>query len=428
MTVVFQKFRHNLNAGGGAAFIVLLLFGIAILVLLFNTVHDRSDEEFKNRLIQRYNKAIIIWINNGYFTHGGLAFSKPVQEEPKQHVWQSITMGYLQFAHLLQRIHYALTGEFGYFLMALHNQFFPMLSAVLLGFLAMRLALQMKITPLHALILGLSALTVFQTFPMNLGAIWENYQQDVWQSLVIFFLIRENSLNWKGYEKRNSCFWAFLVFLMFFIDPYVTFFFMLSYGVILFVTLPEEFEAYKFLKSVFFAGGCAVLIMAIQVYWVRSNYPEVYLSASSLLYRSGLDGDNQYYYNHWDLLWSQYVPWLPRWKILFFLGTIATAIVIFLTQWKRKHLSHQTTLLMGMGSFLPMAFFFSQNGVIHPKCYEHFLAVPLILALFALLPAWLETFNRNSGVFVLFSGLTAFAFSGVQMLAYWLHMPPYFLY
>ena len=428
MTVVFQKLRHNLNLGGGAAFIVFLLYGVALLILLFNTVHDRSDEEIKNRLVPRYNKSIIVWIKNGYFAHGGLAFLKPVQEEPKQQVWRSITMGYLQFAHFLQRINYAFTGEFGYYLMALHNQFFPMLSSVLLGFLAMRLSLQLKISPLYALILGLSALTVFQTFPINLGAIWENYQQDVWQSFVIFFFIRENSLNWKGYEGKNNYFWVLLVFLMFFIDPYVTFFFMLSYGVILFITLSEEFEVCKFLKSVFFAGGCAFLIIAIQLNWVRFNYPQVFLTGSSVLFRTGLDGDNQYYYNHWDLLWSQYVPWLPRWKALLFLGTFATLAVIFLAQWKRKHFSHQTTLLMGVGSFLPMAFFFSQNGVIHLQCYEHFLAMPMILSLFALLPAWLENFSRNSGVFVLFSSLAAFAFSGFQMLTYWVHIPPYFLY
>lgn len=428
MKVIFQKFWKNLHVGGSAAFIVFLLYGVALLILLFNTVHDRSNEEFKNRLIPRYNNSIMVWINNGYFAHGGLGFFKPLQEEPRQTVWKSITMGYLQFAHLLQRIHYAFTGKFGYYLMAIHNQFFPMLSSVLLGLLAMRLSLQLKIPPLHGFILGLSALTVFQTFPMNLGAIWENYPQDVWQSFAIFFLIRENSLNWKGYEGRNSFFWILLVFLMFFIDPYVTFFFILSYGVILFIDQKDEFEINKFLKSVFYAGSCAVLIMAIQINWVRFNYPQVFLNGSSILFRTGLDGDNQFYYNHWDLLWSQYEPWLPRWKVLLSLGTFATVTVIFLTQWKRKYLSHQTTLLMGVGSYLPMAFFFSQNGVMHLRCYEHFLAVPLILALFTLLPAWLEMFNRNSGVFVLFSSLIAFAFSGVQMLSYWVHMPPYFLY
>jgi hypothetical protein len=428
MTIVFQKFRRSLNVGGGVAFMVFLLYGAAFLILLFNTVHDRSNEEFKNRLVPRYNQSIIVWIKNGYFAHGGLGFLKPLQEEPKQKVWRSNTMGYLQFGHLLQRIHYAFTGEFGYYLMAVHNQFFPMLSSVLLGFLAMRLTLQLKIPPLHAFILGLSALTVFQTFPITLGAIWENYHQDVWQTFAIFFLIRENSLNWKGYEKNNSFLWALLIFLMFFISPYVTFFFISSYGVILFTTMLEDFKVYKFLKSVFFAGGCAVLIMAIQINWVQFNYPHVFLEGSSVLFRTGLDGDNQYYYNHWDLLWSQYIPWLPRWKILLFLGTFATVAVIYLAQCKRKHLSHQTTLFVGIGSFLPMAIFFSQNGVIHLQCYEHLLAVPLILALFALLPAWLETFNRNSGVFVLFSSLIAFAFSGAQMLSYWVHMPPYFLY
>ena len=428
MTFIFQKFRHNLNVGGVAAFIVLLFFGVALLILLFNTVHNRSDEEFKNRLVRHHNKYIITWIKNGYFEHGGLAFVKPLQQEPKQsHAYGSMPMSYLQLAHLIQRINYVFNGEFGYYLMAVHNQFFPMLSSVLLGFLAMRLSLKLKTPPLHALILGVSTLTVFQTFPVNLGAVWDIAPQDVWQPFAIYFLIRENSLDWKGYASKNCFFWVFLVFFMFFIDPYVTFFFMLSYGIILITTLPKEFEVYKFLKSVFFAGGCAILIIAIQINWVQFNYPHFFLARSSVLFRTGLDGDNQYYYSHLDLLWSPFEPWLPRWKILFSLGTFATMAVIFLVQWKRKHLSHQTILFMGVGSFLPMAFVFSQHGVIHLR-FEHLLAVPLVLALFALLPAWLETFNRNSGVFVLFSILIAFAFSGVQMLAYWLHMPPIFFY
>jgi hypothetical protein len=168
--------------------------------------------------------------------------------------------------------------------------------------------------------------------------------------------------------------------------------------------------------------------MAIQINWVKFCCPQVSLKGSPLIYRTGLDGDIQYYLSHLDLIINIYGPWLPKWKVLLFFGTLAIVAVICLAQWKRKFLSHQTALLAGLGAFVPMAFLFSQNGVIHPYIYAHIWVLPMILALFALLPAWLETFNKHSGTFVLFSALTAFAFAGYQMLSYWFYMPPFVWY
>jgi hypothetical protein len=424
MNLLFQKFRKSLDENSSTAVTVFFLYGMFLFYILFNTAHNRSDEEWEKKMIPRFNKTIMVWIDHGYFSHGGLAFEKPVKEDPSQSVWGSNTLNYLQFAHLLQRIHVAVRGEFGYFLMALHNQFFPMLSSILLGILAMRLTLQLKIHSWHALILGLSVLTVFQTFPVNLVVIWENGSQVVWQTFVVLFILREDHMNWKGYAGKNNSIWTFMVFLMFCIEPCTTFFFMFSYFIILLITMPKNVEVYKFINSTLLAMSCALLIILIQFAWVMFNYPKVTFHASSLLHRTGFDGDTQYYSSHLDLLLTSFSPWLPRWKILLFFGILATMAVICLVQLKRKHLNYQTTLLMGIASFIPMSFFFSQNGALHPQFYEHLLAFPLILALFALLPAWLESLNRNSGTFVLFSGLTAFAFSGLQILAYWLHMPP----
>jgi hypothetical protein len=73
-----------------------------------------------------------------------------------------------------------------------------------------------------------------------------------------------------------------------------------------------------------------------------------------------------------------------------------------------------------------MAFFFSQNGAIHPDCFDPYLAIPFYLAFFGLLPAWLESFSNHSGKFVLFATLAAFSCSGIQLAAYFLHVPPYF--
>jgi len=426
MTISIEKLRQNLCANVRMPLVIIFLYSFALFILLFNTVHDRTEEEFRKRGRPLNYDSIKVWINHGYFVHGGLAFKKSAEEDPRQVVWKSLTMGYLQLAHLLQRAHVKVTGKFNYFLMALHSQFFPMLSSALLGLLAMRLSLQMKISSFHSLALGLSALTVFQTFPMNLSAVFDFYQVHVWLTFAILFLLIDNHFNWKGYDGKSKTIWILIVFLMFYIDHYITFFFMLSYGFIFLIIAPRELNIFKFLKSVVFAAVPAALIMTGQILWVKLNFPQIILDGSSLNFRTGLDGDIQYYSNHWDLLFSQYVPWLPKWKVLLFLGTSATIAVIFFNQRTKKHLDHQTTLLLGIGSFIPMAFVFSQNEVIHINIYEPLLALPLILALFALLPAWLETLNQNSGVFVLFSGLTAFAFAGGQMLAYWLHMPPYF--
>ena len=124
MTKILKKFDQNLAANGTTAFTVLFLYGIALLFFLFNTVHDRSDEELRKRLDPRWNKAIMVWINHGYIAHGGLPFQNPLEEDPQQEVVRSITMAFMQLAHLLQRIHVTVTGEFGYFLMALHHSFF----------------------------------------------------------------------------------------------------------------------------------------------------------------------------------------------------------------------------------------------------------------------------------------------------------------
>lgn len=163
---------------------------------------------------------------------------------------------------------------------------------------------------------------------------------------------------------------------------------------------------------------------------LKMNFPKMHLvgfneNTQKLLARTGFNGDTTYYLNHMDLLRDRWLLNLPSWHSLFYLGSLALIVAIVLVQLNKKYLIQQTILLAGLGVYIPVAFFLSQNVVIHPENYAPHVVWAMILALFALLPAWLEKLNQHPGIFVLFASLAAFAMSGLQLLSYWLHMPPW---
>ena len=89
-----------------------LVTGAVLMAFLSATIHQRSVAEIQNYpSFQRYHQIIQVWIEHGYFTHGGLAFKEPASANPTQMVWRSNSLAFLQVAHLLQRINYALTGR-----------------------------------------------------------------------------------------------------------------------------------------------------------------------------------------------------------------------------------------------------------------------------------------------------------------------------
>lgn len=156
MISITHKWQQSIKIGGIGALIVFTVFGFFILWILFLTTHNRTDYEFKNRINPRWENAIKVWVQHGYFKHGGgLRLDKPGDEEPTQRVKGQWGLGFIQINHLFQRIHFGLTGKYSSTLTAIHNQLFTMMASIILGLLTMRLILVLGVPPWQSLLLGM---------------------------------------------------------------------------------------------------------------------------------------------------------------------------------------------------------------------------------------------------------------------------------
>ena len=244
---------------------------------------------------------------------------------------------------------------------------------------------------------------------------------------MLLFLLIEEKVYTNGDSPKLQFFRGLAVFLLFYADHKAGWFGMLPYIMIRVLTSQKGFNFTVVFRVFIIPMLIAYGIHIFQLVLVKISFPEVVFkqSVGSILGRTGFDGDTTYYLNHMDLLRDRWLLNLPSWHIIFYLGAVALILIIIFVQLNKKYLIQQTTLLAGLGLFLPSAFFLSQSVVIHPYSYQQHIAWVMILALFALLPAWLEKFNQHTGIFVLFASLTAFAASGLQLISYWLHMPPW---
>jgi hypothetical protein len=367
------------------------------------------------------------WINHGYFKHGGMDFHRPVDQYPDQSVYRSNSLFHMQFSHILQRIHIWYTGKFSYTLIAVSNQIILMFASCLLGFLAMRLVLKTGAPFIQAVILGLCTQTAFQTFPFSLDYVWRTIMEPAFVIFMLVFLIREEGTFCFKNDFKSNLTSGLLVFFMMLSAPVPAVFFFLSYYFFKIITCSNFTNLWQKAVISFFSILVALGVVRAQFLWVKSQYPKLEFHGSNILPRSGWDGDLTYFYDHMDLLSGKFLISLPNWHVLMFFGVMSIIAVITIVQRKGSFFSQQTTLLSIAGIYILYAFLLGQMTVIHPYGKDNFLAMPAILALFALLPAWLEIlFSRMKYLFVTLSVIAAFGTAGLQMLAYWLQMPPLF--
>jgi hypothetical protein len=428
--------------GGWASLVGFLLFGLVVLSFLFATVHHRDPAAEPPNVqgrsaanADRFPRLIRLWIEQGYFKHGGMWFLQPGDigyvDEAHPRVYSSGTMGFLQPAHLLERVSYALRGGFSYRLLLLHNQALVWLASGLLGLLGMRMALRMEIPGLRAFVLGLACTAVYQTFPPNLWYFWEIYSTTAAVVFVIAFLLfedvrarREGAAPWLD-VLRGAC-----VFCATFTEWLVGGFLIVAYSLTTILMSPESFKGKSPLKVLVLPGLAAWGVYRLQVIWVRRNFPEVELVGSSFLFRAGLDGSTQYYGGLSDL-WSRrfhfFMPHLEpivQPSFLFVAGGLAVLILAALYLTRLPQLKGPLSgLVTGLGLYGLYVSILSQAAVIHPYMYDILVAVPLVVALFAALPASLERLTHNTGLFTLVSLFTAFVYCFVQLRAYAVAFP-----
>ena len=421
--------RLSPEHGPWQALILYLLAGAVLMAFLFATVHRRTPAEIRGYAsFQGFPEIIQVWIEHGYLKHGGLAFRQPASANPTQKVWRSNSMAFLQGAHLLERVSYAVTGQYSYRLMTVHNQSVIWLTAAAIGLLCMRLAMRLGVIPGRAFLLGLAGQAVYQTFPQNLLAYWELLPTAVVLLVAVSWLLVEETrfdreLDEKTYVRLRMLF----VFVLAWLEPYGTVFLLVTFVLAFHLLAPEDRRRIPVLRSIVWPAVAGIGLLIIQVLWVRYNYPLVTLWSTGFLERTGLDGSTEYIQGHWDLLTRRwpYPDWpVNFWKALFLSGVVALVAVAVLRLVSRLPLrSAIFVLCVSLGLYLPFAFAAVQATAIHPYGYDIYLLFPLIVALFAVLPAAVEALTRHTGLLVFASLLAAWCFAWVQLRTYAIQFP-----
>jgi hypothetical protein len=421
--VSINKIGKNLSTGGSIGLLVFMAWGSLILLGLFLSVHSRGIQKTQNELQERWPNVILLWEKEGYINQGGLWFSKPPNEDSSQAAISPYGMGFLQTTHLLERIQIWLNGSFSYKLLAFHNQLIPMLSSALLGFLAMRLTLSLKIRPVHAFVLGLGAQSMYQTFPGNLWFIWEVYPPTLGVLFMALFLTCEVSND--CYEPKSNVLQLLRklsVFCMVYVEWVGALCFFSVYCFMCSYFSPRKRSMRVELGRISLPLLLAFVMVFGQLIWAKISYPEIDLIGNSAGVQIGL---NKSFLQVKELampLKKRYDPLLPSWNILMIAGLLSTFVVMTLVQKKKKNYNYLIFLATGIG-FYALFLLLNPESFILPEAYQGYLAFTLILALFALLPGWLETFNKNSGIFVLLSFVIAFCWSCIQLRNYSIYYP-----
>jgi hypothetical protein len=420
--VTINRLKKELCSGGNIGILIFLFWGSLVLAGLLLTVHSRDAEEAQSALQGRWPDVILLWEKQGYFVRDDLWFSKPLTEDHNQSIVPRYHMGFLQVAHLLERIHIGIEGSFSVGLLAFHNQFIPMLTSTFLGFLAMRSTLSLGIRPVHAFTLGLSAQTIYQTLPNNLWFYWEIYPTTLFTFFMAFLLVCRSSIEAEKTKRKSlPVLQKVIIFCMVYVEWIGSLLFLSAYCYIsryfspANTTIKVEFE--KFISPIFLA----LILMAGQVIWVQVSPLNTQPQKKDSRIHTELNHSFLQDKDVATILEKRYEPLLPSWNFLATIGFLATFIVMALA-WKEKNLSHIIVLTTGI-SFYALFLLFDPDPFILPEAYEIYLAFTLILALFALLPGWLETFNENSGIFVLVSLVFSICWSCFQLRNYALYYP-----
>lgn len=317
---------------------------------------------------------------------------------------------------LLTTVHnrpqFNLDGLSDFSLPGLHNQLLPLISSAFLGFLSMRLALKVAVRPIHSFILGMGTQMTYQTFPNNLWFYWKTYPSAWWILFMAAFLTLEgNQLNQRQKKFSYSLLSTSLLTGMIWVDWMAALIFITFYGVIFARVNPSTFDwatFFKFIKPPMILGGVALLGGGVFIY--AGIYSPREISSELFLHAYCEDGIR-------GLLHKSFPPQLPSWTTLIVLGTMASISVLFFAKQINKQYFHLAIIISGVATYIFSKILF--QSIFHEQgIYDIYLAFPLFLALFTLLPIWLETWIGHTGIFVLASIVLAFCTTFVQLRNY----------
>lgn len=415
-----------------------VMFAVALglmagLLLVVHKYDENAAATYKARLGDRWDRTIQRWMERGFVHEGGMQFwdadfakgnyprSLPQPDKLAPDTvfpWRNATMSWLVPAYWIQSVYTAIGGQYSARLTSIYSQFIVALTAGLLGYLCALLAMHLRQARRHSIALGIAALAVFQTHPLNLMSYWGIQPLSLLLFLAIIFLLHAF---WKARRdqpasRTQSSLQTALATLVIFSEPVTGALFITTFLVVQSVIAEHPPTAEDWVKTLVVPAILVVAYLIWQQAMVRSNYPNVVFVGSDIAFRMGMDGDSTYYRDMFDT-WLRPIsrePWLARlldWHYLQVVALLSTALLLSRIRYYPDLKLPLCILLGAFGLYLPLAILFSQLIYIHAHYWNLCLLVPVCIATFCLAPAHLNQRANQSGIPVLGFLLVALFFA-----------------
>jgi len=158
--------------------------------------------------------------------------------------------------------------------MAVGDQAVVLLTAALIGLLGMRMARRLGLGAEQAFVLGLACQAAYQTFPQNLYYYWELLPTAAVSLVAVaWLLVEESAFESQGDQKRPVRLRSALVFLLVWIEPVSAILMIAAFLFTLFILAPDQWKRVRVLGSIITPAACGLILLALQVLWVRYRFP-----------------------------------------------------------------------------------------------------------------------------------------------------------
>jgi len=375
------------------------------------------------------HNVVVHWIDHGYFASHGLLWPT----DDGKTLYRNGTGALMLTSFVAEKIWIGVTGRYGWRLRAIHNLLIGVLISALLALVAYRVARRFGAAPLAAFILAVSAQMVWLTFPDNLAIFWQLTAQ-AWclAAALVFLLLEEAALDGRR-TRRITMLQALAIFAFVYFEFVLAVMFIAAWLATLFVLRGDRPPVRRLLITLLLPFVAAMSIYGLQLLGARSERSKgVTVVGSGFLYRTGLDGDAMFYGNPLDIAFGRDVvraqragnkEFLFRWETLFFAGV--AAMLILLAAYLRGRAPRIAIIIVMtlVGMYVLNAAVFSQLVALHPYLFDVVLMTPLVLALFAALPALVEVRTGGTGLIILIVLFAAAWTSLFQLRLYALAYP-----
>ncbi|HEV7425966.1 MAG TPA: hypothetical protein VGQ46_06325 [Thermoanaerobaculia bacterium] len=409
---------------------LFLVAGLIAFGYSWMTVQHRLVPELSGAPGPNWSHAVVThWIDHGYFASHGLLW--PAADGKT--IYRNGTGALMLSSFVAERIWIGLTGRYGWYLMAIHNALVAVLVSALLALLAYRLARRFGAAPLAAFVFAGSAQMVWLTFPDNLALFWQTSAQIYCLAAALFFLLLDEAALDGRRTRRITVLQGVAVFFIVNLEFILAVMFLAAWLATVFLLRGERPPLRRLAMMLLLPSVIAMSIYGLQLIGARSERSNgVTIVGSAFLYRTGLDGDAMFYGDPLDVAFARDVvraqrsgnkEFLFRWETLFFAGIAAVLIILAAYLRRRAPRIAVIVLMTLLGGYLFHAAVFSQLVALHPYLFDAVLMTPLVLALFAMLPALVEVRTGETGLIILIVLFAATWMSLFQLRLYALAYP-----